>query len=451
MNCRYILGEGREILATQMLEVTPATATLVAPDSAAAGSTIEIAWEGPGYRPDYIAVSEPGSTTQINYTLTREGSPLKLVMPVDAGTYELRYVMQQDRHVLATKPIEIVDVLATLVAPKSAVAGSTVEVAWEGPDYQNDYLSVTNPDDEKHINYTYTRDGAPAKLEMPPEPGDYVIRYIVNQDRKALASIPITVTPVTAKLVAPATAPIGSELEVAWEGPDYRNDYIAISKPDDDGYETYTYTREGSPLDLTLPVEPGDYEIRYFMAQDRTVIATAAITLEDISAALVAPDQASAGAEVEVAWQGPDYRNDYIAISKPDDDGYENYTYTREGTPLDLTMPTEPGSYELRYVVGQDRTVIASRPIEVTDIGATLHGRRQRPRRFGYQGDIGPGPTTETTSSASQNQTATAGKPTAMPAKARPSTSPCPPHPAPTNCAISWDRTAPFLPPDPSK
>jgi Ca-activated chloride channel family protein len=28
-------------------------------------------------------------------------------------------------------------------------------------------------------------------------------------------------------------------------------------------------------------------------------------------------------------------------------------------------MPTEPGTYELRYVANQDRTVLASRVIEV--------------------------------------------------------------------------------------
>jgi len=49
-----------------------------------------------------------------------------------------------------------------------------------------------SPDDE-HISYTYTRDGSPLKLQMPPEAGDYEIRYIQRQGRKALASQPVTV------------------------------------------------------------------------------------------------------------------------------------------------------------------------------------------------------------------------------------------------------------------
>ncbi len=369
---RYVLGQGSQILATRVLEVTPAEATLDAPETAIAGATVEIAWEGPGYQPDYIAVAEPGSKTQINHTLTREGSPLKLAMPVEPGTYELRYVMQTDRYVLATRPIEVTDVGATLAAPDTAVAGATVEVAWDGPDYQNDFIAVGEPDEDQSINYTYTRDGTPAALMMPVEPGDYEIRYVASQDRKVLATRPVIVTPVEARLVAPGTAAAGSDLEVAWEGPDYRNDYIAVAKPGEDGYEGYTYTREGSPLALRLPTDTGEYELRYVLAQDRTVIATQKIVLEAVGATLVAPDTATAGSEVEVSWEGPDYANDYIAVAAPDDDGYVNYTYTREGSPLDLTLPTEPGDYELRYVLAQDKTVLAARAIAVTGVSAEI-------------------------------------------------------------------------------
>lgn len=45
---------------------------------------------------------------------------------------------------------------------------------------------------------------------------------------------------------------------------------------------------------------------------------------------------------------------------------YINYTYTRDGNPLRLRMPDEPGTYELRYSF-RDRQVIHTRPITVTD------------------------------------------------------------------------------------
>jgi Ca-activated chloride channel family protein len=101
--------------------------------------------------------------------------------------------------------------------------------------------------------------------------------------------------------------------------------------PDDSGYENYTYTREGAALDLLMPTEPGTYELRYVANQDRTVLASRVIEVVAVTASLMAPETAVAGSTIEVAWEGPDYDNDFIAIARPDDSGYENYTYTREG------------------------------------------------------------------------------------------------------------------------
>jgi len=67
------------------------------------------------------------------------------------------------------------------------------------------------------------------------------------------------------------------------------------------------------------------------------------------AAELIAPNTAIMGSTVQVGWNGPDGENDYVAISSPDETGYINYTYTREGRSLDLLMPTEPGTFDIRY------------------------------------------------------------------------------------------------------
>ncbi|MBF9030327.1 VWA domain-containing protein [Rhodobacterales bacterium HKCCE3408] len=373
---RYVASQDRTTLAARQIEVTPASATLTAPETAAAGSTIEVAWDGPDYQNDFISVASPDDETgYVNYTYTRDGSPLDLLMPSEPGVYEIRYVMNQDRTVLAARQIEITTVAATLEAPETAAAGSTIEVAWDGPDYQNDFISVARPDDETgYVNYTYTRDGSPLDLLMPSEPGTYEIRYVANQDRTVLAARQIEITTVGATLEAPETAAAGSTIEVAWDGPDYQNDFISVARPDDEtGYVNYTYTRDGSPLDLLMPSEPGTYEIRYVANQDRTVLAARQIEITTVGATLEAPETVAAGSTIEVAWDGPDYQNDFISVARPDDDtGYVNYTYTRDGSPLDLLMPSEPGTYEIRYVANQDRTILAARQIEITTVGATL-------------------------------------------------------------------------------
>jgi len=131
-------------------------------------------------------------------------------------------------------------------------------------------------------------------------------------------------------------------------------------------YESYAYTRDGSPLKLQMPSKPGTYELRYVMTgSDRRVVGTRTITVEPVSASLQAEASAAPGSNLVVTWEGPDYRNDYLAISRAGEDGHETYVYTRDGSPIILKVPDRPGAYELRYVMGQDRKVLYSQPLTV--------------------------------------------------------------------------------------
>ena len=94
-------------------------------------------------------------------------------------------------------------------------------------------------------------------------------------------------------------------------------DYIAVGKPGDPDTINYTYTNRGNPVDVQMPAEAGEYEIRYVLYQDRKVLATQAIMVETISVSLDAPDSAQLGESLIVEWQGPDARSDYIVIADP--------------------------------------------------------------------------------------------------------------------------------------
>ncbi|WP_323765532.1 vWA domain-containing protein [Marinovum sp.] len=347
-------------------------AHLDAADSAPAGSTLPVRWEGPDAKNDYISVALPEDAGYESYVYTRKGTPGELLMPARPGRFELRYVLADGRKTLATRPITVTEVTASLDAEGTTVAGATLAVSWDGPDYANDYISVARVGDDGYENYVYTRKGSPGALLMPPVPGDYELRYVISQDRTVLATRKVTVAEATATLAADDTAVAGATLPVTWEGPDYANDYISVARLGDDGYENYAYTRKGSPAEVVMPTVPGHYELRYVMSQDRTVLATLPIEVVEITATLEAPSEAAAGQPLDVSWTGPDYANDYIAIARPGDGGHEAYAFTRKGTPVAVTMPLVPGSYELRYVMSQDRTVLATLPIEVQDVQARL-------------------------------------------------------------------------------
>ena len=124
------------------------------------------------------------------------------------------------------------------------------------------------------MKYAYTAHGNPASVRAPDEPGKYEMRYIMGQSKAVLARAPITLTPVSAKVVVPASASVGSNIKVDWQGPDYKGDYITIvpSGAGDNEYLSYAYTSHGNPASLKAPDKPGNYEVRYILGQSKKVL-----------------------------------------------------------------------------------------------------------------------------------------------------------------------------------
>lgn len=267
---------------------------------------------------------------------------------------------------------------ATLSAPDRAAAGDLAQVAWEGPAQEHDYLSVEQPGQPVKVNtyitYEYVAKGNPLMLRMPADPGRYEILYVQRNGYKALARRAIEVTAVGASVKAPATAPAGGQIEVSWTGPGYEHDYISAeeagSQSSTSSYITYEYTSNGSPLMLTLPPDPGSYEIRYILHQDYSTLARQTIELTPVAASIRAPASGKADSSIEVLWSGPDYQHDYISVEKPEDSSsvgsYHTYSYTVDGSPLMLTLPSKPGQYEIRYIQGNGYRTLARQAITVT-------------------------------------------------------------------------------------
>lgn len=71
---------------------------------------------------------------------------------------------------------------------------------------------------------------------------------------------------------------------------------------------------------------------------------------------------------MEVAWQGPANKEDYISVARPDQGpgSYVNYTYTREGSPLKVRAPSDPGTYEVGYILGPGNKLLDKTTIEIT-------------------------------------------------------------------------------------
>lgn len=370
---RYVHGHSRKVIGRADLKATPVKASVKAPAAARVAVDIEVTWQGPDYTGDYIALAQPGTDGhhRIYYTYTRKGSPLKLQAPSDPGTYELRYILGKSKEILAQTTIKIQAATASVQAPATAYVTSKFEVEWKGPDNQGDYIAIAQPEKgpNHRIHYTYTKKGSPLQLLAPSDAGTYDVRYILSQGHKLLAKTTIEIKPVSASVQAPATAAAASLIDVTWQGPNHQGDYIAVVPPGQGANRRikYTYTKKGSPLQLRTSSDPGTYDVIYLMSQGKKVLARTAIEIQPVSAEINPPATASVNTQIKIPWQGPGYDSDHITISRPDQapGSRLTYRYTNRGNPAVIKTPKKPGTYEVRYILGQGKKVLAKKTITV--------------------------------------------------------------------------------------
>jgi Ca-activated chloride channel family protein len=303
---------------------------------------------------------------------------------IPAGTYEVEVVRAADgaagkasldarvgveRTVTIALEIELTAQL-TMTPPAAAAAGSKVSVEWSGPDRNGDYVTVVKAGDDPaaYLSYQDTGAGNPATLTMPPETGDYEIRYVLNQPRRVLVAVPYKVTSVEAALTLPSTAVAGSEIAIAWTGPNYHGDWLTIVKPDavESAYNDYIDADSPDDRKLWMPVEPGGYEIRYVQA-GRKILARSPISVTAATAEITVPASVVAGSSFPIDWTGPNNHGDWLTIIAPDAavQAYGSYVDADHARPSTLTAPAAAGKYEVRYVLN-GKKVIAARPIDVT-------------------------------------------------------------------------------------
>lgn len=364
-------SDGTTTASTQTVEENGAR--LEVPREVSAGAPVEVTWSGPDNDNDYISVAEQGSDDDayVDYTRTRNGSPLTVRVPDTPGDYEIRYVTAENDEVLVRAPITVTEVEATLDVPAEIGAGAPIEVTWTGPDNPNDYISIAEQgtDDDAYADYTRTRDGSPLTVRAPDTPGRYEIRYVMAQSDRVIARSPVNVTAVEAQFDVADTLMVDTPVQINWTGPDNPNDYISIAErgSDDGSYANYERTRNGNPLAIRTPDRPGQYELRYVMAQSDRVIARKPLTIMPLQAMLRAPDTASTGSGIEVGWVGPNGPDDFIAVATPDApaDQYESRALSRAGNPATVFAPGEAGTYELRYVWAEEDSILARQALTV--------------------------------------------------------------------------------------
>ncbi len=289
LEARYhlVLPEGGSRVVGRSAPFTAAhvAVELDAPEEVSGGTTFEVVWEGPGNDADYLTVVPAGAepAALLSYAYTLWGNPSSLTAPVDPGSYEVRYVSGSGGGVLASRPLQVVASEVRVDAPAQAAAGSTVSVAWQGPDGQGDWLvfAPQGSPPETYLSYAYTAWGPALDLVVPLAPGEYEVRYLSGAEGAVLASVPVTVTETVVVIQAPAEVDAGATFTVTWQGPNSANDYLTVVPvgAPEGTQGSVAFTLWGPALELTAPDAPGSYEVRYVNGLYRASLGSVPVTV----------------------------------------------------------------------------------------------------------------------------------------------------------------------------
>ncbi len=354
------------------LEVEPAKggqigAPLTVRYKGAAGVADEFATIAPEGAPD-------GTEPFWAYTSGKEGA-VEIRVHGAPGRYEARFITKvSGQSVLAGRStvFELEQPKITLTVPESVPAATNFTVQWSGPASEADWigwLPKGAPDGDYNRYHRLPTDGSPVTLLAPPEPGEYEVRYGNDLSPHVLARTPLKVVASTYGLTAPESAMAGTEVEVSWNAPKTKGIYITIVPQEESpaGYYEYTYTEEApSPVRIQAPRNAGPHEVRIVSEADHTILHKRPIALTEMQGSIKAPATGKAGQSVEIRWSGPNGRTDYITLTRPDADPgeYTEYFYTRDHAAkgsAPLTLPAEPGEYEIRYIAKEGSSNVLAR------------------------------------------------------------------------------------------
>jgi hypothetical protein len=342
-----------------------------APDQATIGSKVQIGWSGKQVTGNYITIVPPSAAEgeYRQYAYTAEGATLGLSMPLETGVYEIRLNSESLGKVLARRSINLVAAHVELTFPLQVIGGSEVEIGFSGAVDGDDWITIvpTGAASGAYESYRYCKEGSPLSLHVPEASGTYEVRYVSGFQNHTLIAKPITVMAAFANLHAEPSGYVGHRLPVQWEGPAGSGDYLSISQvgASNESYVTYQLlAKSGNSLELELPVEPGNYEIRYQTGGEHQILARQPLEVLTVATALKVAGPVKAGENFYVDWKGPDGEGDYISILREEENASIDWSYTKWRNPIELNAPGKPGRYRLCYMNSKHR-ILAETSLEV--------------------------------------------------------------------------------------
>jgi Ca-activated chloride channel family protein len=350
----------------------PATASVAAQGSARITSPLSVRWTGPADKGDFITVVKPDAAdgAYLTYAYVENKGDggqgiVEFAMPAAAGSYELRYVSPgREPSVLARTTLTIDDSEAQIEAPASAKVGSKIRVVAQGPVGGSHWIgfAAAGAGVGAYVNGHYARPTGPRselELTVPATPGNYELRYVLNESERVIASRPIRVEADSSYVRGPSSVMAGDTVTVEAAGPVSDSHWIGFAPAGSDkaAYVNGSYARptgSTSTLRIRAPLAEGDYELRYVLLEGEDVAASQPIRVTAAQATVSAPTSVAAGKSFRVTFSGPRNSSHWIGVIPAGGDGseYRSWSYLPEaGDAVDLDAPEETGAWDIAYVV----------------------------------------------------------------------------------------------------
>jgi Ca-activated chloride channel family protein len=253
-------------------------ARLESPEKVENGKPITISWTGPGHPGDHITVTR-GGADGTDHTIcrptTRDTGSITTPAPAEAGDYVITYRSARGT-VLDRRPLEVFEVLATLGGPDSAAPEEALAIPWTGPDAAQDFVSIAPPGaaEDDYVRWIPTREGNPARLRAPSEPGSYEVRYVRAADNAVLARRVLEVVETPVELHVPNSVAAGTRFHVRFSGTTRPGDYLTVAEVGSGALDSldFSFVATGGALTLAAPFEPGQFEVRYISGSDHRIV-----------------------------------------------------------------------------------------------------------------------------------------------------------------------------------
>jgi len=375
---RYVFESTGETAGSTPVEVVDADVTVTAPETVTTGARFTVGYTGAVDGSDYVTIVPVGAEegSYADYRRVSDASEQELTAPAEPGLYEVRYVLDEGGRTLASSPIEVVEGETTVSAPETVTIGSRFTVTYTGAVNGSDYVTIVpaGAEEGSYTDYRRVGDASEQELTAPAETGLYEVRYVLDEGGRTMASTPVEVVAGDVSVSAPTVVIANERFSVGYTGAINGSDYVTIvpAGAEEGSYTDYRRVSDASEQDLTAPADPGLYEVRYVLDQGGLTMASTPVeVLEegsaiDFGAGLDVPPSAAPGETILVTWTA-DVEGARISLARADQADFawiEAQSASSEKA-TKLTIPDEPGTYEVRFLDVANQSVLGRSPITV--------------------------------------------------------------------------------------